>query len=506
MDRRRFLRPRPADDAARQLPPAEPPPYAGGLTPFAPTASAPWDLRRAAHLVRRTGFGQDHSLATLYLQSTPADAVSAVVDAAIATDPPPRPYWADIPRPPNSASDEAKAAYEQANREGLSESRASVVWEALGLRRPGSPLRERMAMLWHNVIPVSSQESGNRGYRNYEYWSLLRAQALGRYDVLIHRMGTTQAMLKYLDGDLNRVGNPNENYARELLELFTMGILGPDGTPNYTQQDIAELARALTGWRALSEDLTATFSPSRFDDGEKTVFGVTGPLDYDGAIALIFSARRSAVTHYVARRLYREFVHDVPNEQVVAELAATLDASDFEIAPAVRALLGSQHFFSDGAIAAKIKSPFEHMVGMLRTTGAADPADLTNLALRRMREAGQRPFDPPDVSGWEVGRRWLDTSALPARWITSDDILGRSSIAQDFALSLPNPYDPYVLVDDLASRLLAVPVAASVRAEAVEVLLAGIPDYEWDPNASTAPARIRATLQFFARLPEFQLL
>ncbi|WP_412067415.1 DUF1800 domain-containing protein [Rubrivirga sp. IMCC43871] len=505
MDRRRFLRPRATDDA-QALPPAEPPPYAGGLAPFAPAASAPWDARRAAHLVRRTGFGLDASAVDQHVQTTPADAVAGTVDAALAAGTPPRPYWADIPRPPSSASEAEKEAYEQANREGLIDSRESVVREALGLRHPGSPLRERLAMLWHSVVPVSSVETGNRGHRNYEYWYLLRRHALGRYDELIHEIGRTPSMLKYLDGDQNRVGNPNENFARELLELFTMGITGPDGSPNYTQQDIGELARALTGWTAPNTQLTSVLNPNRFDAGEKTVLGVTGALDYDGAMALIFSARRTAVAHYVARRLYREFVHDIPNEEVVEELAGVLDGADFAIEPAVRALLGSAHFFSDGVLAAKIKSPFEHVVGLLRTTGAADPDALVGRVLRQSRDAGQRPFDPPNVSGWAVGRSWLDTSTLPTRWLTSDDVISRGSIAQDFALSLPNPFDPYLLVDDLADRMISVPVPEPTRTEAVEILLAGIPDYEWNPKASTAPARIRATLQFLARLPEYQLL
>ncbi|MEM0963497.1 MAG: DUF1800 domain-containing protein [Bacteroidota bacterium] len=504
MDRRHFLRLERASRLAA-LPPSEPPPTAGGLDPFVPSADAPWDRRRAAHLVRRTGFGYDTRAVDAALGRTPAEAAESILRAAVAAGTPPRPSWADLLRPPNSAPQGERDAYNRANREGIQEASRRTIWEALGLRHRGSPLRERMALLWHNMIPISRRETGNRAHRLWEYNNVLRRHALGDYRDLVREIGLTQAMLDYLDGNRSRRGNPNENYAREVLELFTMGISGPDGSQNYTQEDITELSRAFTGWQTPQSSLTAVFNPNRFDNEAKTVFGVTGNFDYDGAITLIFEQRRAAIAHYVARRIYREFVHDTPNEEVVAQLATVLDDADFQIEAAVRTLLASSHFHSEGVIGSRVASPFEHAVGLLGALQTPDPAGEAAYLLRRTREAGQEPFDPPDVSGWDVGRLWLDTSTLPARWTSSDELVSRFEVDVDFVMTFPNPYDPYEVIDEMAARLLAVPLTYDASQEALEILLGGIPDYEWNPTADTAPGRIRATMRHLARLPEFQL-
>ncbi len=375
----------------------------------------------------------------------------------------------------------------------------------MALRTPGTALRERLALAWHGLL-TTNLSTYNQASRLYRYWTVLRRNALGSFETLVREVGVTPAMLVYLNGNQNRVGSPNENYAREVLELFTLGLTGPDGSANYAQADVSNLARALTGWQAPNGQADAVFVPSRFDAGQKTIFGQTGAFGYDTAHDVLFAQRRTQIAHHTARVLYKTLVAATPNETVVAELASVLLANGFQIHAAVRALLQSQHFMSDGALGATIKAPVGLLVGLIAELGWSNPEGLFASVRSLSTSVGFELYRPPDVSGWQPGRPWLDTSRLPLRGIATDQLIARRSEGRVLVGSLPGAgTSPYDLVDQLAERLVALPLSAATRAEAVTVLLGGIPDYEWDPTIQAAEARIRSVLQFFARLPEYQL-
>ena len=522
MDRRALLlgrRPAPPPDApalpspsgadpdpVRRMPPPVAPPYAGGLAPYAPTASDPWDARRARHLLRRSGYYASPAAIASALGRTPGAVVTAIVDAAVAATLPPVPTHATLFPPPTGATAAEIATYNTANGNGFVAEANGVFAEALALRVPGTGLRERLTLALSGVLTTNYDGYGSRAHRLHTYWRLLRTHALGSYPTLVREMGRTPAMLDFLDGNLNRVGPPpNENYARELLELFTTGITGPDGQPNYTQADIVALARALTGWTTPSASNDGLFVASRFDAGQKTIFGRTGAFGYDEAHDLIFAERPAAVAHRLAGVLYRTFVAVGENAQVVGEIAAVLRANAFTIEPAVRALLGSQHFFSTSVLGARVTSPVDFLAGLAGASGYSAPEAQFSTFRTQARDMGFDVFRPPDVSGWSGGRVWLDTGRMPARWAATDRIWARRTEARALALTMATPADPYALTDELAAHTLAVPLSAATRAQAVEVLLGGIPDYEWDPAAAGSEARLRALLQFLSRLPEAQL-
>ncbi|HEX8299337.1 MAG TPA: DUF1800 family protein, partial [Rubricoccaceae bacterium] len=485
--------------------PSVAPPYAGGLAPFVPDAASPWDARRARHLLRRTGVNASPAETARVLALTPVQAAAAVVDAAVNAAPVPVPSYATLFRPPSSAPQAEIDAYNTANGQAFRAEQDGVFDELLGLRAPGTALRERLALALHAAVPTNYNNYGNRAHRLVRYWAVLRTGALGNYKTLIRDVGLTPAMLLYLNGNLNRTGAPNENYARELLELFTTGIEGPDGQPVYTQQDVAQLARCLTGWTVVDASNDGVFVSSRFDAGVKTVFGQTGAFGYDAAIDLVFSQRGAAVAHRLAGVLYRALVAAEPEPQVRAEMAAMLLTNGFQTEPVVRALLASRHFFSDGALGARLRSPVDLLLGTLAATGYSDPRAAYSSIRTRCVEGGFDLFRPPDVAGWPGGRLWLDTGRLPSRWLATDALWARKREAQALALSMPEPGNPYALVDALAAHVVAVPLSAATRAEAVTVMLGGIPDYEWNPTAAGAENRLRGVLQFFSRLPEAQL-
>ena len=487
------------------MPPSVAPPYAGGLAPFTPTPDAPWDARRARHLLRRTGFHAPPAEVTRLLTMTPAHAATSIVDTAVNAVPVPVPSYATLFRPPSTAPQAEIDAYNTANGVAFRSEQEGVFDEALAVRAPGTGLRERLTLALHSAVPTNYNSYGNRAHRLVHYWAVLRAGAFGSYRTLIHDVGLTPAMLVYLNGNLNRTGSPNENYARELLELFTTGTEGPDGQATYTQTDVAQLARCLTGWTVVDASNDGVLVPSRFDTGVKTVFGRTGAFGYDEAVALVFTERSAAVAHRLAGVLYRALVAGEPNAQVRSEMAALLLANDFRTEPVVRALLASAHFFSAGALGARLRSPLDLLLGTLATTGYSDPRSYYSTIRTRCVEGGFDLFRPPDVAGWPGGRLWLDTGRLPSRWLATDALWARKREAQALALSMPEPGNPYALVDALAEHVVAVPLSASTRAEAVTVMLGGIPDYEWNPTVASAENRLRGVLQFFSRLPEAQL-
>ena len=491
-----------------------------GLEPYVPSEASKWTPRRVRHLLRRTGFGTTPAAIEAFSAMTPGEAVDALVDGVLAMPDLARPSWADSPPPHWTAPPEERDAYNQTNIGWYQEFAFGVMDRMLGtgitdpVASSVTAFRERMALFWHNHFVTSANVYFLAPWQ-YRYWNLLMRHALGDFKAFVHDMTLTPAMLVYLNGTDNRVGAPNENYARELLELFTTGILGPDGTPNYTQEDITELARALTGWSVdyfgqTDTPLESVFVESWHDGGAKTIFGKpdtsNARYNVERAVDLIFQERAPQTAHFIARKLYREFVYHVPDETLVAELATVLLTHDFALEPAVRTLLKSAHFFDDGALGAHIKSPAEAMLGLYKDVGFEPDAEFHPAQGYTMQLAGQLIFDPPTVAGWPGGRAWLDTSRLAARWTHVEWLVYRQNAYRALASRFPDSqWDAAALASDLADYLLGVPLSEDSTTELTDILLNGIPPYEWDPTVVGAENRIRALVIHLARLPEFQL-
>ena len=445
----------------------------------------------------------------------PDAAVDTLVDGVLALPPLPRPDWADD-APPRNAPAPEREAYNTRNVHRLQGFARGVLDRMLGtddadpVESSTVAFGERLALFWHGHF-VTGLDAYFLAPWLYRYWDILQRHRLGDLPLFVQAITHTPAMLVYLNGTDNRKGAPNENYARELLELFTTGILGPDGSPNYTQADITDLARALTGWSVDYYGQTATplesvAVSSWHDDGMKTVFGRTGAFTSSDAVALVFEARPTQAAHFVARKLYREFVYHVPDETVVAALADVLLDNDFVVEPAVRTLLKSAHFFDQAALGVRIPSPAETMLGFYKALGFARDDEFLAAQAYTMQLAGLNLFDPPSVAGWPGGRAWLDTSRLAARWTHAEWTVYRQSTYRALAARFPDTrWDAAALAADLADLFLGVPLAAGDTAALADLLLNGIPAYEWDPTAPGAENRIRALVAHLARLPEFQL-
>ncbi len=503
-------RPEPIAETARRATLA-PLATAAGLAPYA----GPMDARRVRHLLRRTGFSAPAALVQAVGALLPVDAVNALVDGVLAlgTDAAP-PWLADAP-PTWSQPQDVIDAYWDENYRRYERQRDDLFLRAQGAaeRAPideaALAFRDRLTLFWHNHF-VTHLDSYRVTPWLVRYWRLMQGQALGDFRTLTDEMGRQPAMLVYLNGVQNRAGAPNENYARELLELFTTGIAGPDGAPTYTQADVTEIARALTGWGVdyhgeTSAPLESAFVPRWHDDGDKTIFGQTGAWGYADVVRIVFEQRAGEIAWWIASALYREFVHDVPHPAVVGELAAQLRESEWQIAPVVRRLLASEHFFDDAALGVQVRSPFEHHIAAHREIGfAPDPVFLGGLRYT-MRLSGQVLFKPPTVAGWPGGRAWLDTSRLTSRWLYDSWLIWQQKTFREFALTMPDPWDAARLAADLADALLGSPLSDAEAEALAPILLNGIPAYEWNPEADGAEYRILRLVEHLLRLPEFQL-
>lgn len=492
---------------------------AGDLTPYTPSAEKPWDARRAAHLLRRAGYGGDWTAVTAAVASSPA----AVVDALLAPAPLPAAPAAWTSQPPfPSLTNQAVVQYSTWVRD-LSE------WWFAQMATPAAMLREKMVLFWHNHF-VSEFLTVYVTQYLYIQNQLFREFAFGDFRELTKRVAVDPAMLIYLDGNENKAGNPNENFARELLELFTLGV-GTDsaGRPHYTEADIVELARALTGWRV--NELSSEFRPARYDGGMKTIFGRTESFGLTGSatnvVDVIFeqidadhSRARAAI--FLCEKLYRHFVAPVADMTIVAAMAGTLQANNWQVGPVLRELLLSEHFFDENVMGSLIKSPADYVGGAISTlsltptmvranTDVARPQ--THDPLTAMAMLSQRLFYPPNVKGWIGAREWISSATLPLRiryakfWI--EPITGALNYEFDpvaFVKSLSKPNDVNAVVDDMIALLLPFPVSSGERANLKSALTGGGPDYEWSADASNASTRIRACLIRLTGLAEFQLM
>lgn len=265
------------------------------------------------------------------------------------------------------------------------------------------PLQEKMTLFWHGLF-ATAQSKVNQAELMWQQNEFFRKNALGNFRTILTGVSKDPAMIRWLDSDQNRKGKPNENYAREVMELFTLGI------GNYTEQDIKEAARALTGWQ-ITKDMTATFNRGQHDDGDKTFLGYRGPFMLDDIVNIIL--KQPAHATYMSKRLFTFFVNENPQKATIDRLAATYVKSAFDVKTLVREILLSPEFQSNQSYRTKIKSPVELTIGTFKKLGVEQVPNGTPLALRRM---GQEPFNPPSVKGWDGGPAWISTGTMLDRF------------------------------------------------------------------------------------------
>jgi uncharacterized protein (DUF1800 family) len=381
---------------------------------LAPLPASKWNEATAAHLLNRAAFGGTPAEIEAIRKKGLTPAVRDLVDVSPDAANVPPPTWAH-PRNIREQRMEIKAAKDRG--ENFQEkARAVRMMEGeniLDLRRwwlermmnGPAPLLEKMTLFWHGHFATSIQKVKD------PYWmwlqnDTLRRNALGSFATLARKMSRDPAMMIYLDLEQSRREHPNENWARELMELFTVGI------GNYTEQDIRESARAFTGYRLDMTTQQFRFAPMQQDLGPKNFMGRSGGLNGDDIINVLLS--KPACAQFIGRKLWRFLVEDEPSSQIVDAVASSIRAHNYEMRPVLHEIFSSTEFYSDRAMRTQIKSPVQYIVQTSKVLEAPLPSPV--VAQNAMRQMGQILFAPPNVKGWDGGKAWISTSTLLFRY------------------------------------------------------------------------------------------
>ncbi|HEY8320996.1 MAG TPA: DUF1800 domain-containing protein [Candidatus Baltobacteraceae bacterium] len=383
---------------------------AGALRPY----GGPWNERLAAHLMRRAGFGGSPDEIRAMAAMSPAEAVGSLIHfPSTANMPQPADVFDPVAylrgqfgnqRPADMTEDQKRERNKGLRMQERQSVLALQAWWLDRMLNSPAPLQEKMALYFHGHFTSAAIQKGVTPPMVLAQNQLFRSNALGNLRELTRGVSKDPAMLIYLDNALNVATHPNENYARELMELFTLGV------DHYTENDVRESARAWSGWTVFRRTGEAGFVGTRHDDGTKTFLGKTGNFNGDDIVDIIFEQPQAAT--FFAGSLLNYFVYNDPEPALVDAVAALIRKHDFELAPVMSTLLRSDVFFSERAYRALVKSPAEFVVGAHKALGLTT---LDPTAQRGMNQMGQILFYPPNVAGWPGGQNWVTSQMVIAR-------------------------------------------------------------------------------------------
>ncbi len=502
---------------------------------LSPIASSTWTRARARHLLNRAGFGAPLRAVDDLARLGPERAVDAFLEYERYEDTLPPPDFL----PPSPGFRELRARFAGLSEDKRRELRQEMqrkerralqqlkTWWLRRMLHSNRPLVEKMALFWHGHFATSADKVKSATH-NYQVTEVFRRHGLGSFRTLVLEVARSPAMLRYLDNMQNRKGHPNENFARELMELFTLGI------GHYTEDDVKEAARAFTGWTLDGDRFV--FNRRQHDEGVKTVLGQTGPLGGEDVVDLLIE--HPATARSISRKLWEFFVYTDPDEETVEALADTFRKSNYEIRPLLRTMFLFEEFYSDRAVATQIKSPVQTLVTLIDQLDLyqkfdAAPGPLLTLALRGM---GQDLFQPPNVKGWEGNRAWINTNTLLTRYNLSAYLVNGERPAQrtppqsldeagerrewPASRRIPSrtpPFDAASLfrqiegqsvgqaLDSLCDRFLGRAVASSQRTLLLGILAPGAPESAPFTLLVSSDSRLRATVHLLCSTAEYQL-
>jgi uncharacterized protein (DUF1800 family) len=453
--------------------------------PYRPSDKAPWDLRRAGHLLRRATFGASwHDLQTA-LKAGPEKALDGLLKGG----------------PKQDEFEEGMQSLAEFIAKGNNGQQLRGWWLHRMLYNP-HPLREKLTLFWHNHFATSNAKAGMNARFMLGQYELMRRHALGHFGPLLQEMSKDPAMMVWLDTRDSKKGNPNENYARELMELFSLGI------GHYTEQDIREAARAFTGWEIQADK--AVFNEKQHDSGEKTVLGQTGSWKGEDIVRICLEQKSTPT--FLVGKLYRFLVSEtVPaTPELIEPLAEQFKKSDYDFGALVKTVLSSNLFFAPEVYRTRIKAPVDFVLGIVRAlegrVGTSALADVTE-------QLGQNVFYPPSVKGWDGGQGWLNGQTLLFRQnlalaltSTEDPRFGSRTDPAAFARKHGKKSDEAML-DFFLQLFLQGELPSESRAKLLDYQQRSkkqsYPPYWTEEDA--ADHRVRTLCHLVLTLPEFQL-
>jgi len=478
------------------------------LTPY----TGPWNFAQAAHLLRRTIYGPSRTR----IEQAVSEGLEGSMETLFSNptvDPPIYYNFDGDPAAPNGTSWVGLPIDNNNLNVIRSARRASTFgWWLRRMNSEDQSMIEKMVMFWHNHFVVGIEGRPNM---NWYYLEKLRNFAWGDFRQLTKEITIDQAMLIFLNGNENFSFAPNENYARELLELFTIGkgpVVAPGDYTTYTEQDIQEIAKSLTGWYAWTNNTwQAAFVPfihnsstkqlsHRFDNQQ---IPDTGAEEYKNVIDIIFE--KDEVAYHICRRLYIWFVNYRLTPEIEAEvitpMAQILLDNDYEIRPALEALLKSEHFFSEEVRGCMIKNPYDHFYSVFKSLDGNVPDDISQEYFfwiymhQQSSNLGMELFRLPSVAGWRAYhqapnfyRDWINSASIGLRKELIEKVNPRLNQLQPglagidplaYIATLSNPQDVNQLLNDLSELFYPNPLTDEQKTFFKNILIPGLPDFEW---------------------------
>lgn len=445
-------------------------------TPAPPPPALDTEATKISHLLRRAGFGASKAELAGYREQGLQKTIDQLVD------------FGDID---NSALED-RLGEQEFDPEKLGHLHR---WWMQRMAYTARPLEEKITLFWHGILTSSIRKvNGSPAMFNQNH--LFRTMGMGRYDEMLKAVSRDPAMLIYLDSRTNKKKAPNENYSRELMELFTLGL------GNYTEDDVRESARAFTGWQ-IKGQTEFIFNERQHDYEVKVFLGQAGNWDGDDAVDIIM--QQPVAAEYITTRLWTFFAYADPEPEVITRLSKVFRDNNTEIRPVMRAIFESDEFYSQRATQALVKGPAELAASTIRMLGL----DTNAAPLKRGTEAmGQVLFAPPDVSGWEGGATWINSSTLLERINLANSIANGQSSRLSFdptELWDDSNRDPQEQVDFFVDLLLGGQIAHATRAALVDhVTKLGIPTRE-QLLVFSVKERLRSLVYLILASPDYQL-
>jgi uncharacterized protein (DUF1800 family) len=457
-----------------------------------------WDADAARHILSRSLFGFTKDDVTFALTKTLDDFVDNYLLKGLTEPAAPQYNGADWVTLPNNTTNQTNYT---------NWFRSMIYWWYNLMLTQGYSLREKMVLFLHNHF-VSEYGTVQIPQLMYIQNKLFRQYAFGNFIELTKKVTIDPAMLIYLNGNVSTKTAPNENYARELQELFTIGI------GNYTEDDIKQMAKALTGWTVDGTNLVSVFNSSRADTGSKTIYGKTGNYTYDTAVNLIFTKKIIPASEFLCRKLYKEFAYYEPNTDYVTQLAAVMRTNNFNLKPVLSTMLKSEYFHSVDIRGARIKPPVEFLLSALKQLGITyTNNDLPNYIRTTADLLQQSLFNPPDVRGWEGQRKWISTITYPNRNVYTDALVNGKTISSisykmnvlTYSRSYPSSENAVQFVEDVTKQLIQFPLSQARKDSLLSTMLDGTVAGNWSTYSLGADTRLQKFFKALMRLPESQL-
>lgn len=470
---------------------------------YLPSRKKSWNAEQINLVYRRLCFGCSLSDINLYLNSSPGVLIDDIVDGASSMEVTPAPEWAQWDN-------------KQFNNSGKNKNYYHTLWQKQVFKDiANNGFRERLAVFWSNHFVIEYKDVNQPAYL-YQYYALIQSHALGNFKTFVSEMGLAPAMLRYLNGYENKKNSPNENYARELYELFTLG----EGN-GYTQEDITETARALTGYNRFKTYLgVIEFNENTFDNVNKTIFGREGKWGYDDVIDILFEEKKDLIAEFICTKIYRYFVSPDPDSSIISSMAKTLKEEAFELVPVLKQLFNSEHFYDSINNNVIIKSPIDLMSGLHHSLSFQyqDNVDLELNLRNKCREMGQEIFSPVDVAGWQGNQDWINSETLPKRWEFADYLLIKywqknKNQFKTFIQALvgSEETDLRAIVTQLKDFMFCpCEIKEEEMTDAINTFVGEVPesyfeDGTWSLESNSVSKQVYDLMRFLITLPEFQL-